>query len=233
MFPISTSTLHSVKRELETALSPDPQILDRQTLLDTLLEVTDAFGEGLGHTSVLQNTYDTADSAPIRQHPWHLPYAYWAETKSQIQDMLKQGAIQPSDSPWASPIVLVEKKDDSFRFCVNYRKLNSVTQNEVHPVPGVDDFLVALQGSCLFSMLGVCSGYWQISVDPPYREKTVSTTPDGLSDFCRLPFGVTGGCATFPMAIEIVPSSLSYDTCLCYFDDIIIPSLVCNNIESI
>ena len=101
--------------------------------------------------------------------------------------------------------------------------MNSVTKKDAHPLPRVDDLLDALQGSCLFSTLGLRSGYWRVSVVPKDREKTAFVTPDGLWEFCRLPFGVTGGCATFQRAIEIVLSGLSYDTCLCYFDDVIDP----------
>ena len=127
--------------------------------------------------------------------------------------MLSQGVIQPSCSPWASPIVSVKKKDGSYRFCVNYRKLSSITKKDAHPLPRVDDHLDALHGSCLFSTLDLRSGYWQVSVDPKDREKAAFVTPDGLWEFCRLPFGVTGSCATFQRDIEIVLSGLSYDTC--------------------
>ena len=88
----------------------------------------------------------------------------------------------------------------------------------------MDDLIDALQGSKYFSTLDLRSGYWQLSVEPKDREKTAFVTPDGLWEFLRLPFGVTGGPTTFQRAIEIVLSGLTYDTCLCYFDDIIIPS---------
>ena len=78
----------------------------------------------------------------------------------------------------------------------------------------------------MFSTLDLRSGYWQVSVDPKDREKTAFVTPDGLWEFLRLPFGVSGGPATFQRAIEVVLSGLTFETCLCYFDDIIIPS--CN-----
>ena len=80
--------------------------------------------------------------------------------------MLEQGVIQPSSSPWASPIVLVKKKDGPFRFCVDYRKLSSVTKKDTHPLPRVDDLLDALAGSKYFSTLDLRAGYWQLSVAP-------------------------------------------------------------------
>ena len=138
--------------------------------------------------------------------------------------MLEQGVIQQSNSPWASPIVLVKKKDGNFRFCVDYRKLNAVTKRDAHPLPRIDDLSDSLQGSTMFSTLDLRSGYWQIGMAPEDREKTAFITPEGLWEFLRMPFGVSNGCATFQRAIQIVLSGLKYDTCLCYFDDEIIPS---------
>ena len=117
------------------------------------------FDESLGNTDVIQHRIDTGDSPPIRQYPRRLPFAYREEVKSQVNDMLKQGVVQPSHSPWASPIVLVKKKDGTFRFCVDYRKLNGVTKRDAHPLPRVDDLLDALHGSCIFSTLDLRSGY--------------------------------------------------------------------------
>ena len=76
----------------------------------------------------------------------------------------------------------------------------------------------------MFSTMDLRSGYWQVSVEPRDKEKTAFVTPDGLWEFCRMPFGVSNGCATFERGIEIVLSGLTYETCLCYFDDVIIPS---------
>ena len=102
--------------------------------------------------------------------------------------------------------------------------MNEVKRKDAHPLPRVDDLLDALHGSHYFSTLDLRSGYWQVSVADNDWEKTAFITPDGLWEFIRLPFGVCGGPATFQRAIEIILSGLIYDTCLCYFDDIIIPS---------
>ena len=134
------------------------------------LQFTDVFEERLGHTNVVQHTIDTGNNAPIRQYPRRLPYVYRAETRTQVQDMLNQGVIHLTCRPWASPIVLVKKKDGSYRFCVDHCNLNSITKKDAHPLPRVDDLLDALHGSCLFSTLDLRSGYWQVSVDPKDRE---------------------------------------------------------------
>jgi len=220
----STSDNAALASLLEAHINPSLNDQDRYALLQTLLQYADVFEDSLGHTDVIQHRIDTGSSSPIRQYPRRLPYAFRSETKAQVEGMLEQGVIQPSSSPWASPIVLVKKKDGTFRFCVDYRKLNSVTKKDAHPLPRVDDLLDALAGSKYFSTLDLRAGYWQLSVAPEDREKTAFVTPDGLWEFIRLPFGVSGGPATFQRAIEIILSGLTYHTCLCYFDDIIIPS---------
>jgi len=220
----STSDNAALASLLEAHINPSLNDQDHYALLQTLLQYADVFEDSLGHTDVIQHRIDTGSSSPIRQYPRRLPYAFRSETKAQVEGMLEQGVIQPSSSPWASPIVLVKKKDGTFRFCVDYRKLNSVTKKDAHPLPRVDDLLDALAGSKYFSTLDLRAGYWQLSVAPEDKEKTAFVTPDGLWEFIRLPFGVSGGPATFQRAIEIILSGLTYHTCLCYFDDIIIPS---------
>ena len=220
----TTTVSKDIIHDLENALSPELSISERSEILATLMKFADVFQETLGHTDVISHKIDTGDAPPIRQYPRRLPYAFREEVKSQVTDMLQKGVIEPSSSPWASPIVLVKKKDGQYRFCVDYRKLNAVTKKDAHPLPRVDDLLDALNGSCMFSTMDLRSGYWQVSVEPSDKEKTAFVTPDGLWEFCRMPFGVSNGCATFQRAIEIVLSGLTYETCLCYFDDVIIPS---------
>ena len=223
--------------ELESVLSPELSQENRAALLATLMKYTDVFEHTLGHSDVVKHSIDTGNAQPIRQSPRRLPYAYRKEVDTQIEEMLGQGVIQPSTSPWASPIVLVKKKDGSFRFCVDYRKLNAITQREARPLPRVDDLLDALQGYNLFSTLDLRSGYWQLSMDPGDREKTAFITPNGLWEFLRVPYGLSGAPACFDRAIKIAMSGLNYDTCLCYFDDLIVPSTNikqhCERLESV
>ena len=104
-------------------------------------------------------------------------------------------------------------------------------------MPRVDDLLDALQGYNLFSTLDLRSGYWQLSMDPVDREKTAFITPNGLWEFLWAPYGLSGAPACFDRAIKIAMSGLNYDTCLCYFDDLIVPSTnikqQCERLESV
>ena len=143
----------------------------------------------MGCTSVLQHSIDTGSATPIRQQVRRLSLPAKQEVKKLLQEMLEKHVITPSTSPWASPIVLVQKKDGSTRFCVDYRKVNSVTRKDAYPIPKIDETLETLAGAKLFSTLDLRSGYWQVEVKPEYREKTAFCTPEGLFEFNVCPLG--------------------------------------------
>ena len=140
-----------------------------------------------------------------------------------LDDMLKKNVIQPSTSPWASPIVLVRKKDGSMRFCVDYRKVNAVTRKDAYPLPRVDDTLDTLSGSRWFTTLDLISGYWQVEVNPEDTEKTAFCTPEGLFEFKVMPFGLCNAPATFQRLMDAVLAGLQWNSCLVYLDDVVIP----------
>ena len=94
----------------------------------------------------------------------------------EVDKMLEKGFILPSDSPWASPIVLVTEKDGSTRFCIDYRWLNNVTQKDAYPLPNINETLETLSGAEWFNTLDLASGYWQVPVAPADRAKTAFTT---------------------------------------------------------
>ncbi|GFV15751.1 retrovirus-related Pol polyprotein from transposon 412 [Trichonephila clavipes] len=132
-------------------------LLIASTLVD-LSEKLSRNSSDIGHTTVTQHRIDTADHPPIKQHPRRLPFAKQEEVGTLLREMRENDIIEPSSSPWASPIVLVRKKDGSTRFCVDYRKLNDV------PLPRIDDTLDTLSGHKWFSTLDLKSGYWQVEI---------------------------------------------------------------------
>ena len=139
--------------------------------------------------------------------------------KRLLDEMLRKDVITPSKSPWASPVVLVRKKDG---FCVDYRKVNAVTRKDAYPLPRIDVTLDTLAGSKWFSTLDLISGYWQVEVDPDDQEKTSFCTPDGLFEFKVMPFGLCNAPATFQRLMDMVLAGVQWSNCLVYLDDIII-----------
>ena len=136
----------------------------QQKLLELLLEFADIFAvnsDDMGRTCRIKHKIYTGDALPIRQPLRRVPPIKRKETQELLHKMLQKDVIQPSCSPWASPVVVVRKKDGSPRFCIDYRKLNKVTKKDAYPIPRIDDTLDALAGSCWFSTLDLISGYWR------------------------------------------------------------------------
>ncbi|GFW66577.1 retrovirus-related Pol polyprotein from transposon 412 [Trichonephila clavipes] len=162
---------------LENAeLSPE-QKSSAERLFQEFEDVFSRNSSDIGHTTVTQHRIDTADHPPIKQHPRRLPFAKQEEVGTLLREMQENDIIEPSSSPWASPIVLVRKKDGSTRFCVDYRKLNDVTKKDSYPLPRIDDTLDTLSGHKWFSTLDLKSGYWQVEIHPEDRENSIHFRP--------------------------------------------------------
>ena len=174
----------------------------------------------LGRTSFVKHTINTGDHKPIRQTPRRAPLHLREEARTQVEKMLEEGIIEPSNSPWSAPIVLVWKKDGSFRYCIDYCLLNKVTVGDTYPIPRVsfDD----LQGFRWFSTLDLMSGYWQVEMDLADKQKTAVVCQEGLFHFNLMPFGLTNAPSTLERLMETVLAGLQYNICLVYLDDIIV-----------
>jgi len=144
----------------------------------------------IGFCSVLQHDVDTGDSPPINQSPRRpLLSAGDAETEI-IDDMLATGVIEPSTSEWASPVCLVKKPDGSYRFCIDYRRVNAVSRKDAFPIPDIQDALDSLRGARWFTILDLLSGYWQLGMTDRAKERSAFCTRRGLFQFRRMPFGL-------------------------------------------
>ena len=193
--------------------------------LDLLIKYSGVFAKSkhdLGHTTIVKHCIETGDATPVRLRPYRLPLSKRTEAVAEVQRMEQAGLIEPSNSPWAAPVVLVLKRDLSYRFCLDYRRLNAVTKKDSYPLPRIDDSIDALRGSQWFSTLDLASGYWQVGMDERDREKTAFSVGGlGLYQFRVMPMGLVGAPATFERLMERVLAGLHWETCLVYLDDII------------
>jgi len=138
----------------------------------------------------------------------------------ELQRMLQQGLIEKSKGPWASPVVLVRKKNGGLRFCVDYRNLNKVTKRDEYPLPRIDDMMDALGGAEWFTSLDLASGYWQVEMDPNDKEKTAFITQFGTFQFTVMPFGLCNAPATFQRLMNEVLQDLLWKIVVVYLDDL-------------
>ena len=160
-----------------------------------------------GHTDLIQMETQTGDAPPKKQHLHRVPFGVRTEEARQLHQMQEMDVIQPSSSPWSSPIVLVRKKDGSLRLCIDYRHLNSFTKNDTYPLPRINDIIDQLGSMKYFSTLDLASGYWQIPMTPSSQEKTTFITTGGLYEFRVMPFGLKNARAVFQRLMKKVCSN--------------------------
>ena len=199
--------------------------IQQQQLKNLFQEFSDIISQGeddLGCILLLQHAIETEGP------PLHQPYrrqnpAVRREEMAQVQQMLTSGVIRPSNSPWASPVVMVKKKDGSLRFCLDFRQLNAATIKDAHPISRINDLLDALHGTRWFSNLDLKSGYCQVPIQERDKEKTAFRTSSGqLFEFNQVPFGLCNAPATFSRLMDHVLAGLHWETCFFYLDDIIV-----------
>ena len=139
-------------------------------------------------------------------------FAVREEISRQLLQMQEQGVIRPSSSPWASPVVLVGKKDGTLRFCVDYKVINTVTKPDQFMLPQIDNLLDQLGHSKYFSTLDLAAGYWQVQLSPQSREKTTFTTHRGLYELNVMPFGLCNEPAVFQQLKQQILMSIHPQT---------------------
>jgi len=197
-----------------------------------LIEFQDVFSCGgeIGHCTIVEHDIDTGDAAPIKQAPRRLGFHQQQTADKCIREMTEQDVIEQSDSPWASPIVILLKKDGKPRFAIDFRRLNEVTRKDAYPLPRIDDTLDSLQGAQWFSSLDLRWGYWNIPLAPRARPKTAFCVPGhGLYQFKRMPFGLCNAPATFQRLMDrLMPREMSR----VYLDDIVIPGATFSEAQS-
>ena len=191
---------------------------------DIIAEKTSELGKATG----IRHRIDTGTSAPIFIPPRRIARSTQHIIQQNVEEMLLHKIIRPSESPYSSPVVLVDKKSGEKRFCVDYRKLNSVTKKNRYPLPRIDETIDYLHGAKIFSTIDLFSGYWQIVIDEDDKHKTAFTTSDGHFEFNRMPFGLTNAPATFQHLMNQVLRPALKKFALVYLDDVILFSQTVN-----
>lgn len=200
-----------------------------QELRSLLSEFQDVFPDklpdGLPPTREVDHKIELEPGySPPSKPTYRMSYEELRELKKQLQDLLDQGYIQSSKSPFGAPVLFVKKKDGTFRMCVDYRALNNITIKNRCPLPRIDELLDQLQGATIFSKLDLRSGYHQIRMHEGDIPKTAFRTRYGHFEFKVLPFGLTNAPATFQTLINNVFREELDDFVQGYIDDILVYS---------
>ena len=187
----------------------------------------DLFAENdleLGKMNIVKMSIDTGDHPPIKQRPYKIPFSQRPQVDKALDDMLEAGIIQPSQSPWSSPLVIIPKKDGTKRMCVDYRKLNNITRKNSYPLPDIAEILSSFRNAKVFSTIDLKSGYWQMEMEEKDKDKTAMVVNNRLFSFNRLPFGLCGAPSAFQNAMNIVLKPFLGRFAYVFLDDIIVYS---------
>lgn len=200
----------------------EPEQRQVRSLLQRFSSVFSAHEGDLGCTNLVSHDIPLLDDVPVRQRYRRIPPSEYEAVKTHINQLLEAQVIRESSSPYASPIVLVRKKDGSLRMCVDYRLLNAKTRKDAFPLPRIEESLDALSGAQWFSTLDLASGYNQVPVSEPDKQKTAFCTPFGLFEWNRMPFGLCNAPSTFQRLMQRMFGDQQCESLLLYLDDIIV-----------
>ena len=202
---------------------PEKLQQDAKDMLKRNAQVFSKDDMDMGRTNLVKHHIKLTDPAPFKEAYRRIPPQMYDEVKAHIQEMLDLGAIRPSNSPWASAIVLVRKKDGRLRFCIDLRRLNNRTVKDAYSLPRIESILDSLGGAQIFSTLDLKAGYWQVEMAEECKAYTAFTCgPLGFYECDTMPFGATNAPATFQRLMHDCLGDLNMNWCIVYLDDIII-----------
>ena len=188
----------------------NPNLSETQTeeVRNLLKEFTDVLTDVPGETNLVEHKIKLTSDQPVRTKQYPLPFAMTEIIKEETKKMLDMGIIEPSNSAYMSPVVLVKKSDQSIRFCIDFRNLNKLTKFDAEPIPIPEEIFSKLSNCKYFTKIDLSKGYWQIKLTEDSKEKTAFGTPDGLFQFRKLPFGLVTAPANFSRMMRLLLKGL-------------------------
>jgi len=206
----------------ECELTPE-QLEQILKVLNTYRDLFDLTSPG--RTSVIRHEIRLEDNHPITLKPYYRKSPLENDfLEKEINKMLEEKIISPSESPWSAPVVIVKKKNGKFRLCVDYRRLNSITKRDQYPLPRIDELLDSFKNARYFLIIDLVSGFWQVEMQQEDRQKTAFITKQGLFEFNIMPFGLTNAPATFQRLMNTIFREYIDKFIVVYIDDITIYS---------
>lgn len=194
----------------------------RQDVIDLVRSFPELFNDVPSGTTVLQHDIVVGSASPIKQHAYRCPIGKREVMKREVEYLIDNGFAKKSTSPWSSPCVLVPKADGSFRFCTDFRKVNSVTVPDAFPLPRIDDCVDNIGNAQYITKLDLLKGYWQVKLTERASDISAFVTPDIFLQYTRMAFGLRNAPATFQRLMSIVLGDIS--NCNVYLDDVVIYS---------
>ena len=198
---------------------------DKSRLISTLERFKNSFITGFPRTRVTTGQLEIRLIDPnvtVQRSPYRLSEEERKTVRERISELIKANIIRPSKSPFASPMLLVKKKDGSDRLCVDFRALNKNTVADRYPLPLIADQIARLQNAKYFISLDMASGFHQIPIHPNSTEYTAFVTPDGQYEYVTMPFGLKNAPSVFQRAIFNALGDLAYSYVVVYLDDVLV-----------
>jgi hypothetical protein len=193
---------------------------------DLIQDYSDIFSKSdtdVGYANIVQHRIELLGDKTFKQRYRRIPPSMYDEMKVYLQQLLDMNIIRPSYSPWASHVVLVKKRDNSLRMCVDYRMLNKNSKKDSYALPRIEELLDCLSGNRFFSVIDMKSGYHQVEIFEDHKERTAfSVGPLGFYEYNRMPFGLTNSPATYQRLMENILAGLNLKICCIFIDDVII-----------
>ena len=204
---------------------PQEQAEQARSLVKEYHDIFSLEKHDMGHTNATKHkiVLKDPDTLLFKERFHRIPPPQLDEVREHLKLMLDAGVIRPSNSPWCNAVVLVRKKDGSLRFCIDFRKLNSLTVKDSHPLPRICETLESLAGAAHFSMFNMKSGFWQVPMDEESKQYTAFTLGSmGLYECESMSFGLCNTPPTFQRLMQNCLGELNLTYCLIYLDDVIV-----------